>query len=113
MYEWGDTPTFTDNLRRSLWEAGWRKGKRLTFYYRTDNNKRKKVTGHFQYLCHTPGKGFLIRMDHVHWLGNYWGPVTLGFSTRRIEWDKYAEQVFAEVWEMARQRVPKLESGQF
>ena len=112
MFTDRDDMTFTNNLRAALWEVGWRKGKALTFYYRMDNNKRKKVRGNFQYLSHVPDKGFYIRLDHVYWLGNYWGPIGLGFCTKAIEWDdEHFVVAFAGAMDMAKQKMPRLEAN--
>ena len=129
MRDWDDSPTFTEYLRRALYDAGWHKGKPLTFYIRMKNNKRKKVRGHFQRLSHVPNpisiwgrlhhhkdvqdqpQGFFIELSHIHWLGHYWGPISFGFPCRQIEWDRFAEQAFAKAWEMARQRMPRLEAN--
>jgi len=118
--------TFTHNLRSALYDAGWRKGKPITFFLRMKNGKRKKVRGNFQYLSHVPNpisiwgrihqnknvqdtpKGFFIQLNHVHWLGHYWGPVTIGFPCSRIEWDERFEHIFASAREIARQKTPRL-----
>ena len=108
MREWDDIPTFTDHLRHALYESGWYKGKPLKFYYRESTGKRKKVRGHLENINHVPDKGFFITLDCVHWHGHYFGPVALRFNTKCIEWDKYAAQAFAGAWEVACQKVPKL-----
>ena len=111
MRDWDGKLTFTDHLRGALSDAGWRKGKPLTFYLRMKTGKRKKVRGRFQHLSHVPGKGFFITLDRVHWLGSYCGSLPLRFPTKHIEWDEHFATAFAGAMEIARQRMPRLEAG--
>ena len=102
---------YTAELRKALHEAGWTQGKRLTFYLRMKTGKRKKVRGQFVRLSHVHQRGFFITLRCIHWLGHYWGPFELSFSTKRIEWDENFAAAFAGAMNMATQRMPRLEAG--
>jgi hypothetical protein len=103
--------SFTTELRKALHEAGWKPGKRLTFYLRMKNGKRKKVRGQFVRLGHRYRRGFFITLCHIHWMGHYWGNLELSFSTRQIEWDEHFAVAFAGAMDMARQKMPRLEAN--
>ena len=100
--------SYTNELRKALYEIGWTTKTDLTFYTRLPSGKRKKVRGKFCGLFHRPGYGFLLQLRDIHWMGHYW-PMTLSFKTRRIEWSYEGFALaFARAAEMARQRVPRL-----
>lgn len=106
--------SFTDSLQTALRDIGWCY-KKLTFYYRQENGKRKKVTGKFMYVTHRPkaqrhrdsGYGFIIWLKDVHYMGRYYGR-KLGFYTKQIEWTEGGiADAFSEAMKMATRRLER------
>lgn len=101
---------FTEELRHALCAAGWRPGTQIAFYLRMANGKRKRVRGKFAGVFHKPKAGFIIELRNVHWLGRYFGPLSLGFLASQIEWtDDGFASAFSGAIDIARQRTPRLE----
>lgn len=100
---------FTDELRKELWTRGfW--GRRVTFRFRMESGKSKKVSGRLVYVSHEPERGFRIHLKHVRWLGRYWGSLELLFPTRQIIWTRVAVPQMLQSGEQSR-LLPLMEAG--
>ena len=117
--------SFVHELNKALVDIGW-KGKKLIFYTRLENGKRKKVRGRFAYIRHRPKPydpwhilqareirprwGFFITLTDVKWLGHFWGTMAFSFYTKNIEWTEAGLiDAFAEAMRMA---TKMLEAGE-
>lgn len=80
--------TYTDKLREKFRDHGFI-GKRVTFRFRQENGKSKKVSGKLIYVSHKPNRGFRLHLIKVRWLGRYWAGAELVFPTHRIIWVRH------------------------